>query len=66
MRYRLEGQSADSYMDDIEVVSVSEHDEVIDSIEVIINEVLKLIDDVQGIEVIDRCKEKLEILANNL
>lgn len=66
MRYRLEGQSADGYMDDVEVVDASDHDKAIDDIERRVNEALKLIEDIQGIEVIDECKEKLEALASDL
>lgn len=66
MLYRLEGQYPDDYMDDVEVVDVYEHNEIIDEIEERVNEAIKLIENIRGIDAVEACKKKLKALANDL
>lgn len=65
-RYELDGHKADSYEPDVDVVTALEVNQVLDIIEGMVNDALKQIEHISGIEDIDNCKKILSELSDNL
>lgn len=68
MGYRLEldGCHADNFEPHVEVMPISEVNQVLDMIETIVNDALKQIDGISGIQAIDDCRQILNELSVNL
>ena len=66
MNIRLIGQQAGDYEEDVRVVTIEEHRQVIDEIENQVKIALFAIKNISGIDSIDECKEVLSQLERDL
>ena len=64
--YRLEGQSVDGYEGDIEVVELKEVNKLLDNIEEKARLALEYIEDIEGINSIDRCKKVIREIIDGI